>query len=139
MEIRILQENDIKALNKLQAERGYNEIGDYFNSSECRWVIFGAFDNDELVSVVGLFPYKRMPHADYPSGSIAELGGLYTKPEYRRLGIGTKLVSSILEYAKKEMLLDAIVADSTENGYNITNKFGFEDSTEHRQWLRTNK
>ena len=133
--MRRLTKDDKHYIDELQKSRGFNGVPDYFYSSTCEWVMYGAFCDDKLVSMVALFPYRRLPHKDYPHGYIAELGSMYTMPEYQYRGIATNLLRKMLSNIKNDLpLLDAIVADSTEDAYDIYEHFGFKNSTEYRQW-----
>lgn len=128
--IRPLHNKDLYELNKLQSSLGYKEV------QEIIGYLYGAFDDTNLIGIVGIFPYKRLPHIDYPNGYIAEIGALYVKEQYRSQGVATKL----LEYAlddSKTLGLDAYVIDCTLESYNIFKKLGFVDSTENRMWKVT--
>ena len=139
MNIRKLQNRDLEEINKIQKERKFKEIHYNLEGPYCKWVFFGAFEGDELVSIIGLFSYNRLPHKDYPNGRVAEMGGLYTKPKYRNKKIATKLIEAIFEYAKVRMTLDAIVVDSTDFTCRVLEDLGFINSTEHRQWFILNQ
>lgn len=112
--IRRLTLSDIDEVNKIQKIRGFKEIG-----------------------IVGIYIYSRLPHDDYPNGTIAEVGSLYVVPEARGNNLGCKLVKAILDDVRKtESSIDAIVCDTTETGYAVFKKCGFIESTEHRQWIQ---
>lgn len=127
MEIRKLTEKDITSINKLQTELGYKEI------SKIHGWMYGAFQKKELVGIVGVFPYRRLPHKDYPNGYIAEIGALYVKDSFRRMGIATKLLQFAMEKTANKGL-DAYVIDCTKDSYRIFKSLGFEESTEYRMW-----
>ena len=133
--INYLTKCHINAINEILRDQGVKEIKSFeYNGN---WALFGAFVDRELVGIVGLYLYSRLPHKDYPNGWVAEIGSLYVKHEYRKNGIATKLVEKAVNFAKVSSLyIDAIVCDSTDIGSEITSKFGFIESTEHRQWLQ---
>lgn len=136
LEIRKLNKDELYLVNKIQESRGLQKINkSFWDSNKNNWVVYAAFDDDNIVCISYLFPYNRIPHTDYPSGYIAELGGTYTIPEYRNKGIATKVVYEMLYNVKNDLpLLDAIVADSTDEGYPIYKKLGFIDSDTPRIW-----
>lgn len=137
MIIRKLTKDDKKLIDDFQIERGFSPLSNFFYSNECEWVIYAAIDNDKIISIAALFPYRRFPSDDYPYGYIAELGSLYTIKEYRNKGIATFLLEEIFKNLNNELpLLDAVVVDSTDEAFGIYEKFGFEKSTENRQWKR---
>ena len=82
--LRCLYDTDLYEVNKLQSDLGYKQV------KEIVGYLYGAFEG-----IIGIFPYNRLPHTDYPNGRIAEIGGLYVKEDYRHKGIATQL----LEYA----------------------------------------
>lgn len=126
-DIRLLDENDLDAINNLQKNLGYREI------NKIPGCIFGYFSDGNLVGIIGIFPYERLPHKDYPNGKLAEIGALYVNDKYRNQGIATKLLQSAMDYSKK-LKLDACVIDCTDMSYDIFKTAGFENSTEHRMW-----
>ena len=136
--IRKLTKRHKDQINEIQKQRGFVEIDDSFFESQK--VLYGAFHDDRLVSMAALYLYHRLPCSDYPHGFIAELGSVYTIPEYRFHGIATMIITVILDSVKKDwLLLDAIVVDSTDDACNMYEKLGFKYSTEHRQWFVLNK
>lgn len=133
MEIRKLEGKDICYIDTFQDEQGLARPG--VSSIPEEWSVYGAFDGNRLVSVCYLFRYKRIPHQDYPTGVVAELGGAYTLKEYREKGIMSVLVDTLLKNSEHDLgKLDAIIADSTDEAYGIYKKCGAQDSTEHRIW-----
>lgn len=129
MRFKKLDINDLDRINVLQESLGYNGINDIVGH------LFGCFDDTSLIAIVGIFPYNRLPHVDFPSGKVAEVGGLYVKKEYRRQGVATKLLGYALESCKS-LCLDAYVIDCKDASYEIFKSYGFEPalSGEHRMW-----
>lgn len=135
MNIKRLTNNDIIDINRIQECRGFAKIKNDIIPNN--WVVYGAYEGDNIIGICFLFEYRRIPHSDYPSGYIAEIGGAYTMPEHRHKGIMTELVKTIMENRKNDIpICDAIVADATDEAVSIYKKFGFEQSTEHRVWCR---
>lgn len=55
--------------------------------------------------------------------------------KYRNAGIASKVVKEMLDNVKKDLpFLDAIVADSSDDGYSIYKQYGFIDGECHRIW-----
>lgn len=136
--IKKLSYKDAYDINKLQERRGYATIKpDFLLGNDCDWVVYGAYNGDNIVAMCCFFKYRRIPHEDYPNGYVAEIGGAYVLPEYRNRGIMSKLIETMLQNTKEDLFLcDAIVADATDAAYSIYKKMGFVDSVEHRIWRK---
>lgn len=136
IKIRRLNALDIPEINRIQKERGYEVIYSLYH-----YVGYGAFDDDKLVATAFLFPYNRVPHVDYPNGYVAELGAIYTDPNYRKQGIATRLLEEILKNASDDLPgVSAIVADALDGFYPIAKKQNCLDETEsHRIWWKISK
>jgi RimJ/RimL family protein N-acetyltransferase len=61
-------------------------------------IIFGAFINDQLVGIVGVYQstYPRLKHK-------ATLWGTYVAPEKRKMGIAKKLIQLAISHARDQM------------------------------------
>ena len=133
---RKLDNTDIHFINELQRQRGYVLISE--GSLPEEWVGYGAFtQQEEIVGICFLFLYRRLPHSDYPTGIIAELGACYTVPEYRRQGIMSELIGTCLKNVPQDCpQVGAIVADASNQVIRILmNKYGFEDAVEGERRL----
>lgn len=133
---RKLDNTDIHFINELQRQRGYEQISEDRLPDE--WVGYGAFTQEEkIVGICFLFLYRRLPHNDYPSGVIAELGACYTVPEYRRQGIMSELIGTCLKNIPQDCpQVNAIVVDASNQVIRILmEKYGFEDAVEGERRL----
>ena len=138
MTIRKLIGDDIAYVAEMQKMQGLKSPE--FDSIPDDWSVYAAFDEEKIVSICYLFRYKRIPHADYPTGTVAELGGAYTLPEYRGKGIMSAIVKELIGNCEKDLgKVDALIADSTDDAYGIYIKNGAHDSTEHRIWWQLGK
>ena len=142
MQYRKLCDEDIHYINDLQDQRNFERIRD--GKLPENWVAYGAFTEEGRIAGISfLFLYRRLPHEDYPTGWIAELGGCYTDPEFRQQGIMSKLIGLSLERMPQDCpQAGAVVADASNYVIRILmEKYGFEDAVEgeRRLWkaLRT--
>ncbi|WP_419420684.1 N-acetyltransferase family protein [Legionella sp. D16C41] len=88
-----------------------------FNKS----TIFGAFEEKDLIGCVGFFIYSflKMKH----KGAVFSM---YTKPEYRNLGVGNALLQYVIAYAKdKVMQLHLTVVTTNRAAIELYQKNGF--------------
>jgi hypothetical protein len=134
--VKRLYSSDLPKINDLMQERGSDFTIINFNE---QWVAYGLFYNNELVSIAFLFPYHRSPTNEYPHGQVAELGGLYTKENFRHRKFATIVVKTILSEVKNDFSnLDAIVADATDAGFATLSHFEPKISVDHRIWWDLN-
>ncbi len=143
MEIRIARKNDIdlimssrlemlKEVNSLDADYQYNEsfVEDsrrYFLDGDQTTVL--ALDGKRVIGCATICYITIMPTFSHPSGKRAHLMNVYTAKEYRKQGIGMKMVNILIDDAWNKGATE-ISLDATEAGRPIYKKCGFEDSEE---------
>lgn len=59
-------------------------------------IVFGAFDDDELIGMVGLARDRPLKAAHR-----ACIWGVFVRREYRRTGVGSRLLAAVLERARE--------------------------------------
>lgn len=87
-------------------------------------LIFACFNDDEIVGSVGL--YRETTVKAQHKGTI---WGMYVKPQYRAQGIGKKLLTAALEFAKSNMKLkkvDLSVESSRVSAKKLYSSMGFK-------------
>jgi GNAT superfamily N-acetyltransferase len=143
MEIRIADKNDIdlmmssrlemlKEVNSLDADYQYSEsfVEDsrkYFLEGDQTTVL--ALDGDRVAGCATICYFTIMPTFSHPTGKRAYLMNVYTAKEYRKQGIGQKMVDMLIEDAWARGATE-ISLDATEAGRPLYKKCGFEDSGE---------
>lgn len=85
-----------------------------------------AFDGNELVGAGGVSYFRVMPTYHNPSGNKAYIMNMYTRPEYRRLGIAYKTLGLLVADARQKGVT-AISLEATKMGRPLYEKFGFVD------------
>lgn len=99
----------------------------YYDSISNKKVI--AFLAEESGNVIGISIicfYNIVPLLHNLDGKMALLTDMYTVPEYRNKGIGTKLLNDIMEYVKKSGYVK-VTLNATESGRKLYEKYGFKD------------
>ncbi|WP_026665175.1 GNAT family N-acetyltransferase [Butyrivibrio sp. FC2001] len=143
MEIRIADEKDIdlmmssrlemlKEVNSLDADYQYaesfvEESRKYFLEGNQTTVL--ALDKEKVIGCATICYFTIMPTFSHPTGKRAHLMNVYTSKEYRKQGIGMKMVDTLIEDAWNKGATE-ISLDATEAGRPLYKKCGFEDSSE---------
>ena len=70
-----------------------------------------------------------MPTFDHPTGKRAHLMNVYTMKEWQRQGIARRMVSMLIDEARKRGVTE-ISLDATEEGRPLYERLGFTPSTE---------
>lgn len=85
-----------------------------------------VFDGNEFVGAGGVSYFRVMPTYHNPSGKKAYIMNMYTKPEYRRLGIAYRTLELLVADARQKGVT-AISLEATKMGRPLYEKFGFVD------------
>lgn len=143
--IRMATINDIASLvkfriNLLKEVKKNNEDydwGNYSKTLECYYndslsigevVAFLAEENENVVAISIMCFYKICPSLYNLDGKIALITDMYTAPEYRNKGLGDKLLTDIMEYAK-HLGYTKVTLNATDPGRRLYEKYGFKDVT----------
>ena len=143
MEIRIADKQDIdlmmssrlemlKEVNSLDADYLYSES---FVEESRRYFLEGdqstvlALDGERVIGCATICYIIIMPTFSHPTGKRAHLMNVYTAKEYRKQGVGMKMVNMLIDDAWSKGATE-ISLDATESGRPLYKKCGFEDSGE---------
>ena len=143
MEIRIADKKDIdfmmssrlemlKEVNALDADYQYSES---FVEESRRYFLDGdqttvlALDGERVIGCATICYITIMPTFSHPTGKRAHLMNVYTAKEYRKQGVGMKMVNMLIDDAWSKGATE-ISLDATESGRPLYKKCGFEDSGE---------
>lgn len=109
-----------------------NTLEEYFIESIQTEEFIGwlAFNDEEMVATSGISFYRVPPTFNNLTGQIGYIMNMYTKPEWRRKGIGSKLFEKLIEEAKKKNIVK-LVLHATDDGKPLYEKYGFE--TKHTE------
>ena len=83
-----------------------------------------AFDGDRFAGTGGISYYQVLPTFHNPSGNKAYIMNMYTRPEYRRLGIARRMLDILINDAK-EKGISFITLEATSMGRPLYEKAGF--------------
>jgi GNAT superfamily N-acetyltransferase len=115
------------ALSAKERDKFAVQIKDYFDrhlNSDCE--SFLALDDDgEFVSVVVMIECEKPANRAFKNGKTAMLMNVYTKPEYRRKGIASRLLDVVIIYARNQKI-SCIDLSATVMGRPLYEKHGFK-------------
>lgn len=121
----------LKGVNGLPEDYAFDE--DFVNASR-RFFLEGnqttvlALD-EKAIGCATMCYTDLMPTFSHPTGKRAHLMNVYTNPHYRRQGIAAKMVTMLIDEARKRGVTE-ISLDATESGRPLYKKLGFEESEE---------
>ncbi|MDR1802570.1 MAG: GNAT family N-acetyltransferase [Treponema sp.] len=139
MEFRRANTDDINVLINLRKQQLLDEgskaeqeidkeLGKYFsqniaNNTFISWV---ATENNEIIATSGVCFYQLPPNYSNPSGKVAYITNMYTKKEFRRKGIASKLLKKIIDEVRS-LNYRIIRLHASVDGKNLYLKHGFSD------------
>jgi ribosomal protein S18 acetylase RimI-like enzyme len=139
MEFRRANIDDLKELINLRKQQLLDEgskveqdidkkLEEYFsqniaNNTFISWV---ATENNEIIATSGVCFYQLPPNYSNPSGKVAYITNMYTKREFRRKGIASKLLEKIIDEIRS-LNYKIIRLHASLDGKNLYYKYGFSD------------
>lgn len=120
----------LRAANELDSSLMMPELSQYSRQyyekalAEGSHIAYLVFDNDILAGTGGVSFYTVMPTYHNPTGHKAYIMNMYTKPEYRRMGIAYETLD-LLVSACKSRGISHISLEATEMGRPLYKKYGF--------------
>lgn len=120
----------LKAANRLPAETDMNEVKrqsrEYYKTAinDGSHAAYLVFNGQEFIGAGGVSFFRVMPTYHNPTGWKAYIMNMYTKPEYRRMGIAYKTLDLLVADAKKRGVT-AISLEATSMGRPLYEKYGF--------------
>ena len=87
--------------------------------------VYTAWTN-EIISCCFLLIAEKPANPSFPHGKSGTVLNVYTKPEYRRMGIASNLLNELIADSRR-FELDFIELKATEDGYELYKSLGFAD------------
>jgi len=129
-------------LGKLETEDGTRKLRsltrDFFirKFQTGEFKVFCAVTDETIIATTGIQFLDRPPLYENPHGIEAYIMNVYTEPDYRGKGVASKLLDTVINYAKERkagrILLHAIGKDKR-----IYEKKGFTSTTDEMQLILT--
>ncbi|MDR0903188.1 MAG: GNAT family N-acetyltransferase [Ruminococcus sp.] len=114
------------ALSEAEREAFSAQIRGYFERNlgsvcEC----FLAEEGGSFTAVIFLIKCEKPANFAFSNGKTAMLMNVYTKPEYRKRGIASRLLDAVIDYAKSQEIT-CIDLSATVMGQPLYLKHGFK-------------
>ena len=90
---------------------------------------FVADDGGELVGMLNLMIFERMPKPGTASSRWVYLGNAYVLPEFRNAGIGGRLVDASIQFSRSIKAVRMVLSPSAESR-NFYARLGFDPAGE---------
>ena len=84
-----------------------------------------------IIATAGVSFYETAPKPWNLESKYAFVSSMYTEPEYRRQGIGGRLLKAALDYSRSQGIAHATL-HASKSGKSLYESFGFEDTNEMR-------
>ena len=128
---------NIPLSKKIKINNSEKQIEFYIATVECsrKYFLEGnqttifAKDGKKIIGCASICYITVMPTCDHPTGKRAHLMNVYTNKNYKRLGIGKTMVSTLIEEACKKGCSE-ISLDATTEGRLLYEKLGFISNEE---------
>lgn len=146
MKIRLAEVNDIDFLIDMRwnftleyrdniSEDEYNSFYDEYHQflvnaiKNENWYIWVAEDNGIIISHIFLELIHKVPRPGRNTYPFVYMTNVYTLPEYRNKGIGSKLINKINDWVK-EKKYEFIIVWPSDKSINFYKRNGFRQCTE---------
>ena len=83
-----------------------------------------AYMEDNIVGCGGICLYQEMPSPDNPTGKCAYLMNIYTKPQFRKRGVGEAIIKWLVAQAIMRGI-PKIYLETSKAGKQLYTKLGF--------------
>ncbi len=122
----------LKVVNDLNYTYEYSDeivkgSREYFEKGDHTTVL--AMDGKRVIGCASICYMYIMPTFYHPTGKRAHLMNVYTMKEWQRQGVAKKMVSMLIDEARKRGVTE-ISLDTTEEGRPLYKRLGFIESTE---------
>lgn len=101
-------------------------------------VAYLVYDDDNVAGCGGVSFYEVMPTYSNPSGKNAYIMNMYTRPEYRRKGIASKMLDLLIQEAT-DRGIKKVSLEATQMGRLVYEKYGFVSMKDEMEYLLLDK
>lgn len=123
--LKFVKVNESCSKYKLLKNNCYAYFSEALKSDKCDVIL--AENDGKCVGTGIIFYYNSVPSIFNVTGKNAYITSMYVAPECRRNGIGSTILSKLLEKAESKGY-EIIMLNASELGKSMYQKFGFTDS-----------
>ncbi|WP_025783402.1 GNAT family N-acetyltransferase [Sporosarcina sp. D27] len=151
MDIRIAKLEDVEQLIKMRwdftveydeskKEESYDDFREecqtFLNNAlnNHQWFIWVVEENEKIVSHIYVELIQKVPRPGKETHPFAYMTNVYTVPEYRNKGIGSRLLSSVNEWVK-ENNFEFVIVWPSDDSVNYYKKNGYIHCIEPMEYL----
>ncbi len=150
IKIEKISEKDISELVDIYLE-AYKGLEEYAYThpkdveSYIRWLMKrdpeGVWKAELNGKAVGFIAVDSNWYSKRENKNVGAIHEVVVLPEYRGMGIGTRLVKEAIEYFKRKGLdlAELWVGDENDGARKLYEKFGFEERDRYNYWVRMTK
>lgn len=110
-----------------QEEQLMNELPGYYRKHLGNdFIAYIAKVKGEIVASAFLVIFEMPANTNFITGRIGNVLNVYTKPQYRRQGVASRLMSTLIKEAKV-LSLSYLELKATADGYPLYQKLGFQN------------
>jgi GNAT superfamily N-acetyltransferase len=148
--IRKAEQRDIPIIVEFRMRMFHSFLGDTFDMAEtaaferdhlAEWLENGQFaawvaedGNGRVIAGAGISFYTLPPKPWNLHGRHAFVSSMYTEPEYRKKGIGGRLLKEALDFARDQGV-ETVTLHASKVAHSLYASFGFKDTNEMRLQL----
>ena len=103
------------------------------NMAAGTYISWLAFDGDKIVGTSGMSFAEKPPYFTCTSGKLGILSSMYTDPDYRRMGIASKLLDKVVKEAK-DYGCGTIYITASDVGVKLYESYGFNHNGNFMQY-----
>lgn len=128
-------------INQLREEGATEDVDlapalrDYYvrHMADGSFVSWIAMDGEKIVGTSGMSFVEKPPYFGCPSGKMGLLSSMFTDPDYRRKGIAKKLLSLVVDEARKYGC-GTVQITASDMGVLLYTSFGFVKNKNFMQY-----
>lgn len=122
---------DFGELSEVEEQALKAVLPQYFQMHlNCDMEAFLAVEKNDIIGIAMLVMIEKPANPRFITGKTGTVLNVYVKPENRRQGIGTRLISLLIDFAEQQQL-DYIELKATKDGYPLYKKLGFIEEKPH--------